>query len=304
MVKSLKEPARLSIVAIERLFPTLGLYLCWLGAAVWAALLTGILRPRKTFVDQRIAAHDSTALDPAALSVRRTTDLSNVLTLVLSAIASFAAWAIVPLIYGSFKHLPVDVNGNVILSPADLVLLQLLAPTVGWAIGYSVLQKRHAVWVVGYRLRRLMSGAMTGTLGIFIALPIVFFALQGTTWYWDRIQYVHPAKHDLLLAMDATPSRWVRAGAVIAAVIVAPLFEELLFRGFIQGAVRRATRSPVLAIAISSVLFSAIHPPWTIPPIFVFAILLGCVYERTHNLWATTIMHALFNLFAILTQGM
>ncbi|MGC4032860.1 MAG: CPBP family intramembrane metalloprotease [Tepidisphaeraceae bacterium] len=157
---------------------------------------------------------------------------------------------------------------------------------------------------VGMTWRRLPTGALAGAIGIFVALPIVFFALQGTLYLWSALHFEHPAKHELLEAIDADPRRWVKIAAVVSAAVVAPFFEELLFRGCVQNGLRRATGNPWLAIAVASILFASIHAKWTIPPIFVFSVLLGIVYERTRNLWATTIMHALFNAFSLMNSGM
>ena len=88
------------------------------------------------------------------------------------------------------------------------------------------------------------------------------------------------------------------------AIVAAPLFEELLFRGLIQNGVTRLTRQPWFGILVASILFAIIHPWWTIPPIFVLSVLLGYVYHRTQNLWAATLMHALFNAFAMATSTM
>lgn len=49
------------------------------------------------------------------------------------------------------------------------------------------------------------------------------------------------------------------------------------------------------AVIVASLLFSAVHPLWTAPLIFLLAVCLGYVYERTGNLWSTIVMHAIFN---------
>jgi len=52
---------------------------------------------------------------------------------------------------------------------------------------------------------------------------------------------------------------------------------------------------PWIAIFITAILFASIHDWWEMPSIFVLAIALGYVYERTGNLWACITLHALFN---------
>ena len=48
-------------------------------------------------------------------------------------------------------------------------------------------------------------------------------------------------------------------------------------------------------ILLASAVFASVHPPFSIPVVFVLAICLGYVYERTGNLWATIFIHCAFN---------
>jgi len=51
-----------------------------------------------------------------------------------------------------------------------------------------------------------------------------------------------------------------------------------------------------IAIIVTAAIFASIHSPaFIIPPIFLLAIGLGYVYERTGTLWAPIFMHMLFN---------
>lgn len=55
-----------------------------------------------------------------------------------------------------------------------------------------------------------------------------------------------------------------------------------------------------VAIGLTSLAFGAVHPAWTIPPIFVLSLMLGYAYERTGNLWVPITMHAAFNTVSTL----
>ena len=89
----------------------------------------------------------------------------------------------------------------------------------------------------------------------------------------------------------------------VAILLVGP-FEELVFRGGVQGILRR-TWGPSVAIALSSVLFGLVH--WIaltggggsrLPYITVAAVLglvLGYLYERTRNLVVPAVVHGLYN---------
>jgi hypothetical protein len=81
----------------------------------------------------------------------------------------------------------------------------------------------------------------------------------------------------------------------IITVVVAPLGEELLFRGVLYPAIKHAG-FPRLALWGTSVLFAAIH--FNLPiflPLLLLALLLVWLYEQTDNLLAPLTAHALFN---------
>jgi membrane protease YdiL (CAAX protease family) len=52
-----------------------------------------------------------------------------------------------------------------------------------------------------------------------------------------------------------------------------------------------------VAILITSLIFALVHDAWSRPAIFVLALGLGYIYERTGKLWASITIHVLFNGF-------
>lgn len=97
--------------------------------------------------------------------------------------------------------------------------------------------------------------------------------------------------------------------AVLSVLVVAPI-EELLFRGAIQGRLRRAF-GPTGAIVGASALFASVHVLNFTGPvggglafaagIGVVSLLWGYLYERTRNLLVPILVHGLYNatLFGI-----
>lgn len=84
---------------------------------------------------------------------------------------------------------------------------------------------------------------------------------------------------------------------IIMAVIMAPIFEEIIFRGIIQKGLINNGMRPAYAIIIASVVFGLVHAnPWQ----FVGAVMLGCVmglvYEKTKTLLLPILLHAFNNL--------
>jgi CAAX protease family protein len=88
--------------------------------------------------------------------------------------------------------------------------------------------------------------------------------------------------------------------ALITASIVAPIIEELLFRGVLYGWLR--TRwSAVGGVILSAALFSAAHAiPLILASIFVVGLTLAIVYEKTKSTLATMTLHSLFNTIGVI----
>ncbi|MEL6457959.1 MAG: type II CAAX endopeptidase family protein [Cyanobacteria bacterium J06621_15] len=85
------------------------------------------------------------------------------------------------------------------------------------------------------------------------------------------------------------------------AAIAAPLFEELLFRGFLLPSLTRYI--PLWgSILISSFLFAAVHLSLSeVLPLSVLGIVLGFVYSRSRNLLAPMLLHSLWNSGTLLS---
>jgi CAAX protease family protein len=84
-----------------------------------------------------------------------------------------------------------------------------------------------------------------------------------------------------------------------AAILVAPVGEELIFRGFLFRGWARSIRSTWPAIVVISLLWAALHVQydWTgILQIFVIGLFLGAVRWRSGSTLLTFVLHALFNL--------
>ncbi len=89
--------------------------------------------------------------------------------------------------------------------------------------------------------------------------------------------------------------------AIVIMAFFPALFEELFFRGAVQNLLERWWRKPLLAVIITSLLFSFIHMS-----VFLFlsrAILgfvLGLMYQRSKNIWVNIIAHFLNNTVAVI----
>ena len=88
---------------------------------------------------------------------------------------------------------------------------------------------------------------------------------------------------------------------IIAAVIVAPIGEEIIFRGMITKLLLEEYR-PTKAIIISALIFGIIHfNPAQIPGAIIAGILLGWLYYKTRSVIPGIILHFINNAVAVLS---
>ena len=91
---------------------------------------------------------------------------------------------------------------------------------------------------------------------------------------------------------------------IISITIMAPLVEELLFRGAIQGHLLRKGMNPWTAIFIASAIFGIIHMnPIQIPFAFAIGLIFGWLYYRTGSLVPGIVGHFLNNSIACIQMA-
>lgn len=86
--------------------------------------------------------------------------------------------------------------------------------------------------------------------------------------------------------------------AFVTLIIVAPVAEELLFRGYLYGKLKK--HLPVwVSIFITSVVFGLVHMQWNVGlDVFALSIVLCSLREITGNIWSGMLLHMLKNSVA------
>ena len=89
--------------------------------------------------------------------------------------------------------------------------------------------------------------------------------------------------------------------AIVIIAFFPALFEEIFFRGALQNLLERWWKKPLLAILITSLLFSAIHMSYYLfLPRALLGFVLGLMYQRSKNLWVNVVAHFLNNVVALI----
>lgn len=147
-----------------------------------------------------------------------------------------------------------------------------------------------------FGLRRLSVPGAAVRAFLFIIPVYVLVALVAAI-VAHAAQGVWPdnGPQDVVKAFRAAKDLPLRVVMGITAVIVAPLVEETVFRGFIYGVLKRYTDSWFAALCSAS-LFALVHMHvGSFVPLFVLALGFCAAYERTGCLLVPMFMHAFFN---------
>ena len=88
--------------------------------------------------------------------------------------------------------------------------------------------------------------------------------------------------------------------AIIIMAFFPAMFEEMFFRGALQNLLIKWWKKPVLAIIITSMVFSLIHlSVYLFLSRAVLGFVLGMLYYKTKNIWVNIIAHFLNNAIAV-----
>lgn len=137
------------------------------------------------------------------------------------------------------------------------------------------------------------------SFNFLILLPVLFFlwaaqnligevniwvdkAIPPPPWFWEMFNKIFESDYGIY-------------GAILKVVIMAPVIEELIFRGVIMHGLMR-NYSKFTAIFVSALMFALFHlNPWQFPATFILGIVLGILMLRTRNIYLCILGHAINN---------
>ena len=137
-----------------------------------------------------------------------------------------------------------------------------------------------------------------GVTGYVAGLPVMAVAIGVTQLLskWADVQPMHP----IAAEFNDSLTMWAAVKLFVTASILAPVVEEILFRGALYGHVRRRWR-PWLSAGVVAFIFAAIHPQgWAaIPILATIAVVLATLREWRGSLVASMTAHGLNNTIAL-----
>ncbi len=201
-------------------------------------------------------------------------------------LAAFGLWLVfgMVVIYAAGRYnFSIDVGLVVTLGEAFL-----LAPV--WWLG---LRKYRTGWratgLRGFDGKVLLPG---------IALMTLSF---GFNFVYVRVlmQFNLQMQVDLVPVFEGLPSPWL---LFFGGAVVAPVVEEIFFRGFIFAGLRQVWGWQKAAL-VSAALFGLLHvTPTAMLPIFILGYIFAWLYQKSGSIWPAILMHMLTNSLALGAQ--
>lgn len=138
-------------------------------------------------------------------------------------------------------------------------------------------------------------------------------AIPPREWLrWMLVTLVIVAQMDIVLYLvkgELLPVQWVEIYRSVhspwlfwlALIVATPVFEELIYRGFLFEGIRASRLGGVGAVMITTLIWTLVHQeydPLEFAMIFIFGLVLGMARLRTGSILLTMGLHMLHNLIA------
>jgi membrane protease YdiL (CAAX protease family) len=159
----------------------------------------------------------------------------------------------------------------------------------------------------GLNIRTIVKDFFMAIVNLLAVWPLILAAVTITIFFVKLFsgQEYQMQQHQQLEMVTEYPQLPLRIMIVFVAVVIAPLLEEMIFRGFVQTTIRsfiNIRNSAWPAIAASSVFFAIMHAdPAHWPALFVLGVCLGYSYEKSGSLFRPIFIHLFFNASSVAT---
>jgi membrane protease YdiL (CAAX protease family) len=147
-----------------------------------------------------------------------------------------------------------------------------------------------------FRLKGKRNWLVWGVGGYLVALPLMLGVSLVNQQIWQGQGGSNPLLQTVLEEGDGV----ALALFFVTAAIAAPVFEELLFRGFLLPSLTKYV-SPWAAIGFSALLFAVAHLSLSeVLPLAMLGGVLGYIYTQSRSLLAPMLLHSLWNSVTML----
>jgi membrane protease YdiL (CAAX protease family) len=168
----------------------------------------------------------------------------------------------------------------------------LIAPFFYASRAYRTLAMRGrlALQALGFRNFKVRS-ALSWVVGLFVAILVLNVLYQYIISYF----HLNLQTNDQVILQQSRTAPLTTYATLLISVLVAPLCEEIFFRGFVFAGFLRAL-SVGWATLLSALIFAVAHAdPGSFVVLFFIGVALAFLRWHTASLWPSIILHTLNN---------
>jgi uncharacterized protein len=119
----------------------------------------------------------------------------------------------------------------------------------------------------------------------------------GARSFFDKMEKAYEDQIKVIAEVKTIP-QCLQSLLLIA--LLPAVFEEVLFRGGLQQLLQRWWQKPLLALLVTSIVFSAVHGSWYgFLPRIVLGLVLGGIFYTTKNIWYCIVVHFVNNAVVV-----
>lgn len=171
----------------------------------------------------------------------------------------------------------------------------------GLVIGLMELMLLIPVWWLALRRHRVGWKALglrdfeAGAVGLGCGLMLVSFIFNF--FYSSFLNFFHlRIQEDMAPVFAETSYPWL---LLAVGVVLAPVVEEITFRGFVFAGLREKYGWQKAAL-VSAAIFAAFHMSLTaLLPVFILGYIFAYLYQQSDSIWPAILMHVLTNALSL-----
>ena len=130
-----------------------------------------------------------------------------------------------------------------------------------------------------------------------IALLTLLCILVALTGFLPEVSLITALSQIIGEVPETDLIKNINVGTFFSICILAPIVEELFFRGVVERILLKLKTSPWVGIIASAMLFTMIHEfPYQAIGAFIGGVIYGWVYYKTKSIYLTFSMHAVNNI--------
>lgn len=249
------------------------------------------------------ASTPDVTVDPSSALPKVPWGLNTTVTVMICWLLGFyiAAYEVVPLILALMDESWKSALGPTAMQALKHLILDVIQLLLTLGLLKRVLAPHHpqSLGLFALRLRPMRAWFSTVAVGSIVFPAVHWIHRQMVALLAEGPAVATPTAGDGAILGEAT---WIAKGIwFLVLAICAPLWEEIMFRGFLLPSLARSM-APGMAVVVTSTVFASVHfTKEGFLPLLLLGSVFGSAYLKTKNLLPAIVLHSLWNV-CLLTQ--